>query len=403
MPAVDQFSVTLTAVVNLMTVAFALPWFMGKQMSRPARNAQQFLLLHGLTWLIILATTYSTFLTWSALLSVFSTSAAIGALWQLHKAIKGWMGPRHKVLTRVFTVLCLLTWAGGTTLAIYQHYRLAWFSITYGLTVAALAAMLFYPRNTSTQPTKAWRYFFAFSSLCISATLITRGLYTLEAPSLFSFAQESSPHLFLTWGLPFFTFLAFISILMACRDEELRLEKPEDDVLTGLPLRQNLKNLAHSMQHRAYREKLPLALIFIDMDNFSSVNKHHGYSTGDDALQLISRSLKKQMRGDELVARWQGKSFCLIVYADLPGVNALLTRIKSTIKMGAEYELQLDLDFSAGCAIAPSGWKELRLSEMSQKAELALKQAKKRGRGQMEFVTLTPPQEHSNSAQPGEG
>ncbi|QXZ09238.1 GGDEF domain-containing protein [Comamonas sp. Y33R10-2] len=400
MPDVDQFSVTLMAAVNLMTVAFALPWFMGKKMSRPARNAQQFLLLHGLAWLLILVNFYSTLLTWNALLAVCSTSAAISALWQLHKAIKGWVGPRHKVLTSIFTMLCLLTWAGVAALALYQPYRLAWFSISYSLTLFALVAMVFFPRNTSTQCSKAWRYLFVFSTLCIAATLIARGIFTLEAPWIYTFAQEPSPHLFLTWAIPFFSSLTFVSILMACRDEELSGEKPQEDMLTGLPLRQNLKNLARSMLHRAHREKLPLALIFIDMDNFSRVNKRHGYSTGDDALQLISRSLKKQMRGDELVARWQGESFCLIVHADLPGANALLTRIKSTMKMGAQYELQLDLDFSAGCAIAPIVWKDLHLGEMSQKAEIALEQAKKLGSGHTQFVTLNAPQEPATPPQP---
>lgn len=400
MPDVDQFSVTLMAAVNLMTVAFALPWFMGQRMSRPARNAQQFLLLHGLTWLIVLATSYSTFSTWNALLSVCSTSAAMGALWQLHKAVKGWVGPRHKALTTIFALLCLLTWAGVAALALYQPYRQAWFSFGYSLTLVALAAMVLFPRVTPTSHAKAWRYLFFFSTLCIAVKLVARGLYTFEVPWLYSFAQESNPHLFVTWAIPFFSSLTFVSILMACRNEELSFEKPEEDMLTGLPLRQNLKNLARAMLHRAHREKLPLALIFIDMDNFSRINKRRGYSTGDDALQLISRSLKKQMRGDELVARWQGESFCLIVHADLSGASALLTRIKSTMKMGAQYELQLDLDFSAGCAIAPIAWKELRLSEMSQKAEIALEQAKKWGGGHMEFVTLTAPPEPANPPQP---
>jgi diguanylate cyclase (GGDEF)-like protein len=98
---------------------------------------------------------------------------------------------------------------------------------------------------------------------------------------------------------------------MACRDEEVRQRSanaPEDS-LTGLPLRQAIKNQARLMLSRARREGLPLALILIDMDHFSRVNSRHGYQAGDAALQLMSRTLRKQMRGDEVVARWQGNPF----------------------------------------------------------------------------------------------
>lgn len=193
--------------------------------------------------------------------------------------------------------------------------------------------------------------------------------------------------------MPAFSGLCFVSILMACRDEELRLQQadaPEDN-LTGLPLRQAIKSQARFMLHRSLRENLPLAVILIDMDHFSLVNKHHGYQTGDEALQLMSLALQKQMRGDEVVARWKGQSFCLMVHADLIGARSLLTRIKSAIQMGAQYELQVDLDFSAGCALAPSAWKNLKLDELTKQADIALQQAKKLGRGRTEFITLTPP------------
>lgn len=402
MQVVDQFSMTLLVAVNLMTVAFALPWFLGQKLTRPARNAQQFLLLQGLSWLLVFGAARSNSFAWNALLSISGTSAAVGALWQLRKAIKGWLGPRCKPLTVMLAILCLLTLGGVLMLIQNKPYRLAWFNIGYGLSLAALAGMAFCPRIKSAQSTKAWRYLFAGSSLCVAVILILRAYFTLQVPWLYSFAEEPSPYLLLTWAMPFFGALVFLSILMACRDEELRLRKNHDleDSLTGLPLRQSIKNQARAMLHRAQREELPLALILIDMDHFSRVNSRHSYRTGDEALQLISRSLQKQMRGDEIVARWKGESFCLLVHADQAGTRALLTRIKSAMQIGAQYELQVDLDFSAGCALAPSVWSELSLIELSSQAEVALQRAKKLGRGRVEFATLTPPADATESAHP---
>ena len=86
---VDQFSMALMVAVNLMTIAFALPWFMGQsqKMSRPALNAQQFLLLQGLSWLLIFGAGQVDTFGWNALLSTSATAASLGALWQLPESV----------------------------------------------------------------------------------------------------------------------------------------------------------------------------------------------------------------------------------------------------------------------------------------------------------------------------
>lgn len=387
---VDQFSMTLMVAVNLMLVAFSLPWFMGPQLSRAARNAQQFLLLQGLAWLLVLSATRSTSLTWNTLLSVAATAASASALWQLQKALKGWLGPRRQALVRALAVLCLLALAGELILIQSQPYRLVWFNICYGLAIASLASLALFPR---TPAARTWRYLFFGIGLCTALALLARSYLALHAHWVYSFEQEPDPGLSPSWLVPLFTAILFVAILMAWRDEEHRrqqADKPEDS-LTGLPLRQAIRNQARLMLNRAQREDLPLALILIDMDHFSHINRRHGYQTGDEALQLMSRTLRKQMRGDEVVARWQGESFCLLIHADQQGVRSLLTRIKSALQIGAQYELQVELDFSAGCALVPAAWKSLSLNQLSSHANAALQQAKKQGRGRVEYTTLTPP------------
>lgn len=392
MPDADQFSIVLMVAVNLMTVAFALPWFLGQKMSRPARNAQQFLLLQGLAWLLVFGAAQTASFAWNALLSASGAAAAVGALWQLQKSLKGWLGPRCKILTRMLAILCMLTLAGVLVLIQNKPYRLAWFNIGYGLAIASLVSKVFFPH---TQAGKAWRYLFSAAGLCVAGSLIVRGCFALQAPWLYSFAEESSPYAFLSWMTPFFNAVLFVSILMACRDEELlvRNSRASEDSLTGLPLRQAIKNQARFMLHRARREKLPLALVLIDMDHFSRINRRHGYQAGNEALQLMSRTLQKQLRGDEVLARWPGESFCLLIHADQAEAQALFTRIKLAMQIGAQYELQVDLDFSAGCALAPTAWKSLSLNELAGQAATALQRAKQQGRGRVEFITLTPPSE----------
>lgn len=49
-------------------------------------------------------------------------------------------------------------------------------------------------------------------------------------------------------------------------------------------------------------------------------------------------------------------------------------------QIGAQYELQAELDFNAGCALVPVTWKSLSLNELASHADAALQQAKKQGR-----------------------
>lgn len=397
MPEADQFSMSLMVAVNLMTVAFALPWFMGSQTSRPVRNAQQFLLLHGLSWLLVFAADKVASTFWSALLFIAAVSAATGALWQLKKALKGWLGPRNLQLRRALAVLCLLTLAGAIVLILSELYRLAWFSTMYGLCVAALACLALHPKHNTG---KVWRTLFVVSAMGLACVLLSKGYSALPAPWLQSLFQDPLPVLQLSWLMPFCSATLFLSILMACRDEELRQQASDspEDSLTGLPRRQAIKNQARFMLHRARREQLPLAMILLDMDHFSRVNRKHGYQTGDEALQLMSLTLRKQMRGDEVVVRWKGESFCLLVHANQAGVQSLITRIKSSIQMGAQYELQVSLDFSAGCVLVPTVWQDLHLNELSDLATEALQQAKKQARGRVVFRTMTPPAPPTSAA-----
>jgi diguanylate cyclase (GGDEF)-like protein/PAS domain S-box-containing protein len=85
------------------------------------------------------------------------------------------------------------------------------------------------------------------------------------------------------------------------------------DGLTGLPNRLLLMaRLEHALQ-RALRESRQLALMFIDLDHFKSVNDQLGHAAGDHLLQNVATRMKSVCRADDTLARMGGDEFVLLL------------------------------------------------------------------------------------------
>ena len=398
MPELDFFSMTMAVAINLMAVAFALPWFMGKKISASARRGQQFLLLQGLAWVLILGASRTQSAFWSSALSLAATSVAMTALWRLGRALSGWLGPRSSALRHMLAAGCILTPLGFLGRIQSPTDRAAWFSACYGICAMLVGVKALWPGRPAS---KLWRYLVFGVGFVLGWVLLLRSYITLHPEWLQRFGtEEATINHALTMATPICSTLLLLAILLAWRDESQRqnLEQKQEDDLTGLPHRHTLARQAQGMLRRSQRGHLPLSIVLLDMDQFQRVNRRHGYDVGNEALQLLSLALQKQMRGDEVAARWHGESFCLLVHADAAGVQSLFTRLKSAIQLGLMHELQLNLDFSAGCVHVPEVWDGLSFDDLTHEALQALRQAKKSGQGGLKIITLQAPDHEASPA-----
>ena len=87
------------------------------------------------------------------------------------------------------------------------------------------------------------------------------------------------------------------------------------DALTGLMNRYSLYNQIEYVIHEAKRNKKSFSLFYIDLDNFKLVNDTFGHNEGDKLLKDFSKSLKKHLRQNDILARIGGDEFVL-VYTD---------------------------------------------------------------------------------------
>ena len=135
-------------------------------------------------------------------------------------------------------------------------------------------------------------------------------------------------------------------------DDELALRQHElaflatHDALTGLPNRTLILDRVEQLMMRARRDKSPLAALFIDLDNFKSINDSLGHGEGDELLRAVASRLTAVVRETDAVGRLGGDEFVVI---------ASELSLASGAELIAERLLEaLDQPFTlAGCTSAP--------------------------------------------------
>jgi diguanylate cyclase (GGDEF)-like protein len=148
-------------------------------------------------------------------------------------------------------------------------------------------------------------------------------------------------------------------------------EAATKDPLTGLPNRRAWEERLPIELARSRRSGEPLSLAILDLDRFKEFNDRHGHAAGDSLLALCAVGWSVNMRVSDLLARIGGEEFGLLLPDCAgPAARELLGRL---------HEATADLcSFSAGLA----EWdREESTSELVERADEALYEAKRNGRG----------------------
>jgi diguanylate cyclase (GGDEF)-like protein len=99
---------------------------------------------------------------------------------------------------------------------------------------------------------------------------------------------------------------------LAAMNAELR-RLADLDPLTGLPNRRSLFERAERMRAHARRHEEALSLLLIDVDRFKQVNDESGHARGDEVLVAIVDAIRREVRADDLFARFGGEEFVVLL------------------------------------------------------------------------------------------
>ena len=128
-------------------------------------------------------------------------------------------------------------------------------------------------------------------------------------------------------------FFLVVTLLISALRSSLQREKEmaSIDYLTKVPNRRYFHEFAEMELHRSIRYKHPLSVIYLDIDNFKTVNDTMGHSAGNTLLRLVADTFTNNIRSTDIVARLGGDEFALLLPESGPesAINAIYKALHS--------------------------------------------------------------------------
>ena len=169
----------------------------------------------------------------------------------------------------------------------------------------------------------------------------------------------------------------------------VELEKrAQYDELTLLPNRRLFIRQLEKAIGRCQRTSRALAVLFIDLDKFKSVNDTLGHDVGDEVLRQVAGRLTKNIRIGDFSGRWGGDEFVVMLEDFGDSGNAAAAAQKLVLLLSEKYLVgnsEVYATPSIGIAIYPESGGEAK--RLIKAADLAMYQAKKRGGGRFQYYS----------------
>jgi diguanylate cyclase (GGDEF)-like protein len=153
-----------------------------------------------------------------------------------------------------------------------------------------------------------------------------------------------------------------VMLFLLIRNRGLMAQRAMYDDLTRLPNRRLFEDRALMAFSRQQRQPDQLcALLFLDLDDFKSVNDRYGHKAGDAVLMAVAARAQAAVRQNDTVARWGGDEFIVLlenISADM--LETIAQRLRSSIQEPVDYPGgALQVGVSIGLALYPDAGKDL--------------------------------------------
>jgi diguanylate cyclase (GGDEF)-like protein len=185
-------------------------------------------------------------------------------------------------------------------------------------------------------------------------------------------------------------FLLLTHYLLCVLKKELELEKvlARTDELTGVLNRRSFIELAEYELRQSQRYQRMLTVVYIDLDNFKTVNDTLGHHVGDELLRTVAEALRKTNRNTDLIARLGGDEFCVLYPQSRPEtVKPMLARMQEALILVMDGK-GWPVTFSIGAVtfLSPPGSVE----EMLREADARMYAVKHGGKNMISHAAVEP-------------
>ncbi|HBX55517.1 sensor domain-containing diguanylate cyclase [Pseudomonas sp. UBA2684] len=155
------------------------------------------------------------------------------------------------------------------------------------------------------------------------------------------------------------------------------------DALTELPNRRGFDLLANQAIQEARREQSQLCALLLDLDNFKELNDTHGHLGGDEVLRGFARNLQSNLRQSDIICRWGGEEFILLLKNTPPEqARQLAEKIRQQTEHSRFAYSGASLHITTSIGLAELHADDT-LNQLLARADRALYRAKQAGRNRL--------------------
>lgn len=250
---------------------------------------------------------------------------------------------------------------------------------------SAVSAVLFLKKAVEGQ--KKQKYSAAWGYLFFTAYCLFRIIWTLFESRIENFLHAGIVHALFFICVQFFMVVTSFSIYwisITIVNEDLETRAKLDPLTKVLNRRALLDELARELV-RSRRESLTFSLVMIDIDNFKEINDTFGHLAGDSVLIGFTSLVLKNLRINDMMARYGGEEFILI----LPNTGKKQSaetaeRIRRVIEENRHHFNGRDIKYTASFGVTSYDIDAQNKDELLENADMALYEAKSRGRNRVE-------------------
>ena len=181
-----------------------------------------------------------------------------------------------------------------------------------------------------------------------------------------------------------YIFIAVHDVTETVNFEQKLMEMSMRDALTGIHNHRSLEISLRAEIERYKRYRHPLSMIMFDLDYFKKINDTCSYECGDFILQQIAASIEKNIRREDVFARYDGEKFCcLLPETSLEAAAILAERFRKKISQKAYRYLDKSIDVTISLGVSTLNEETTTAEMLLKKADAALYAAKNAGRNRV--------------------
>ena len=190
--------------------------------------------------------------------------------------------------------------------------------------------------------------------------------------------------LYISWNNTLNARRTFLRSILEEWDRHMLRELAHTDELTQLNNRRQFELIADQKIHQ-WPQYQSICLLMFDVDFFKRINDSHGHDIGDQVLQNIAEIARKEMRREDVLARFGGEEFvALLPETTLEDAMMIANRLRqkiesSTVRIGNN----IQLNFTISIGVSQLDPEDVDLHLLIKEADVALYRAKQNGRNQV--------------------